>query len=111
MLLVGLSIFITALKLTFYNIDEIISLILRCKCGFELLGVNFCAMEEEKFSKQYNPNLVEDKIYSFWQQNNCFNQSQGEDRYTFSIIMPPPNVTGKLHMGHALDNTLLVNQI
>ena len=103
---VNLPIFITALKLTFYNIYEIISLILSCKCGFELLGVNFCAMEEEKFSKQYNPNLVEDKIYSFWQQNNCFNQSQGKDRYTFSIIMPPPNVTGKLHMGHALDNTL-----
>lgn len=60
----------------------------------------------EKFSKQYDPKLVEDKIYNFWQENNCFCQSKDGSEKAFSVIMPPPNVTGKLHMGHALDNAL-----
>ena len=67
-------------------------------------GVPF--IMEEKFGKQYNPKLVEDRIYRFWQKNNCFCQSKGRNKKTFSVIMPPPNVTGRLHMGHALDNTL-----
>ena len=68
------------------------------------LGVLF--IMEEKFGKQYNPKLVEDRIYRFWQKNNCFCQSKDKNKKTFSVIMPPPNVTGRLHMGHALDNTL-----
>jgi len=61
---------------------------------------------KEEFSKRYDPLLVEEKIYELWCNNNCFKQSNVEGKETFSVIMPPPNVTGKLHMGHALDNTL-----
>ena len=61
---------------------------------------------KEEFSKRYDPLLVEEKIYELWCNNNCFKQSGVEGKETFSVIMPPPNVTGRLHMGHALDNTL-----
>ena len=61
---------------------------------------------KEEFSKRYDPKKVEDEIYKAWQSEGCFKQKENSNKETFCIIMPPPNVTGKLHMGHALDNTL-----
>lgn len=54
----------------------------------------------------YNPADVEEKWYAFWEENKFFHAGVRPDRNPFCIVMPPPNVTGQLHMGHALDNTL-----
>ena len=57
-------------------------------------------------AKAYNPKEVEDKIYDFWQEGNYFHAVVDKDKKPYTIVMPPPNITGQLHMGHALDNTL-----
>lgn len=57
-------------------------------------------------AKAYNPKEVEDKIYDFWQEGNYFHAEVDKDKKPYTIVMPPPNITGQLHMGHALDNTL-----
>ncbi|MHB8157485.1 MAG: valine--tRNA ligase [Desulfocucumaceae bacterium] len=54
----------------------------------------------------YDPGSVEARWYSFWEENKFFHAEVKPDREPFCIVMPPPNVTGQLHMGHALDNTL-----
>ena len=56
--------------------------------------------------KTYDPKLVESQIYDMWLENDCFKAEPDPDRKPYSIVMPPPNVTGQLHMGHALDSTL-----
>ncbi len=56
--------------------------------------------------KNYDPKSFEDKIYKFWTDGNYFKAKIDPDKKPFTIVMPPPNITGKLHMGHALDNTL-----
>ena len=56
--------------------------------------------------KQYNPALVEDKWYSFWIRNKHFHADEHSAKPKYSIVIPPPNVTGILHMGHALNNTI-----
>jgi len=56
--------------------------------------------------KTYDPKQVEKKIYDMWEKNGCFKGKIDPDKKPFSIVMPPPNVTGQLHMGHALDATL-----
>ena len=56
--------------------------------------------------KQYDPKLVEDSIYQMWMENDCFHADPDPDKKPYSIVMPPPNVTGQLHMGHAMDSTL-----
>ena len=56
--------------------------------------------------KIYDPKLVEDKWYSFWEEHDCFAARTDSDRPPFSMVIPPPNITGSLHMGHALNNTL-----
>ncbi len=56
-----------------------------------------------ELEKKYNPKDIEEKIYKKWIDNNCFDAKPNKDKKPFTIIMPPPNVTGKLHMGHALD--------
>ncbi len=63
-------------------------------------------MSEINLAKTYNPAAVEDKWYEFWEKEGCFRPVLAEDRPPFSIVMPPPNVTGSLHMGHALDSAL-----
>jgi valyl-tRNA synthetase len=55
--------------------------------------------------KTYAPKAAEDKWYKIWETEGCFKPKKGSQGKTFSLIMPPPNVTGKLHMGHALDAT------
>ena len=54
----------------------------------------------------YDPRAVEDKWYRYWEENKFFHTEVNRGQKPFSIVMPPPNVTGQLHMGHALDNTL-----
>jgi valyl-tRNA synthetase len=58
-----------------------------------------------KFAK-YNHLIQEKKIYDFWEKNNLFRPIVKKSKKTFSIVIPPPNITGKLHMGHALNNSL-----
>ena len=60
----------------------------------------------KELPKQYEPKLVESAIYDMWMENDCFKATPDPDRKPYSIVMPPPNVTGQLHMGHALDATL-----
>ena len=60
----------------------------------------------KELAKQYNPEEVEDRIYSMWLKGNYFHAEVNANKKPFTIMMPPPNVTGQLHMGHALDNTL-----
>ncbi len=62
-------------------------------------------MSTKELAKQYEPREVEDRIYAFWQDNGYFH-AQVSDKPPYTIVMPPPNITGQLHMGHALDNTL-----
>lgn len=56
-------------------------------------------------SKQYAPNAIEDKWYAYWESKGYFH-SEPDDRPAYSIVIPPPNVTGVLHMGHMLNNTI-----
>ena len=56
--------------------------------------------------KNYNPSDVESDIYEFWLENDFFKAKIDKSKKPFTIVMPPPNITGKLHMGHALDETL-----
>jgi valyl-tRNA synthetase len=63
-------------------------------------------MTEKMLSKGYDPKDVEDKWYRFWEQNGFFHADENSPRPHYSIVIPPPNVTGVLHMGHALNNTL-----
>jgi len=56
--------------------------------------------------KAYEPQAVEDKWYSFWLENNCFTANPATTKPPYSIVIPPPNVTGMLHMGHVLNNTI-----
>ena len=60
----------------------------------------------KELSKNYNPKEFEDRIYDFWMSNNHFRAEVDENKKPFTIMMPPPNVTGNLHMGHALNNTI-----
>lgn len=60
----------------------------------------------KELAKSYNPSEVEDKIYDFWVSNNYFHAEMDKEKKPYTIVMPPPNITGQLHMGHALDNTL-----
>jgi valyl-tRNA synthetase len=55
---------------------------------------------------RYNPQETEDKWYKFWEENNLFSAKPDPAKKPFSIVIPPPNVTGILHMGHALNNTI-----
>lgn len=54
----------------------------------------------------YNAREIENEIYKFWEENNCFKADANSQKDPYSIVIPPPNVTGVLHMGHALDETL-----
>lgn len=62
--------------------------------------------EEHNIPKVYDPASVEKKWYEFWEKNRYFHAEPKPGQKPFSIVIPPPNITGKLHMGHALDNTL-----
>ncbi len=61
--------------------------------------------DRKELAKTYEPQEVEDRIYRFWQDGGYFH-AEVSDKKPYTIVMPPPNITGQLHMGHALDNTL-----
>lgn len=63
-------------------------------------------MTEKNIPTVYDPQTVEAKWYTFWEEQQLFHAEVEKDKNPFSIVIPPPNVTGQLHMGHALDNTL-----
>lgn len=56
--------------------------------------------------KTYNPKNFEDKLYKEWEESGCFKAERDDKKVPFTVVMPPPNITGQLHMGHALDETL-----
>ena len=60
----------------------------------------------KEFEKNYNPHDIEDRLYEKWLEKGYFHAEVNEDKEPFTIVIPPPNITGQLHMGHALDNTL-----
>ena len=61
---------------------------------------------KKELAKQYDPKDVEDRIYKTWLDGKYFHAKCEEGKPTYTIVIPPPNITGQLHMGHALDNTL-----
>lgn len=63
-------------------------------------------MEEKNIPTVYNPQAFEKKWYAYWEENKYFHAEAQADKTPFSVVIPPPNVTGQLHMGHALDETL-----
>ena len=60
----------------------------------------------KELEKNYNPSEIEDRLYQKWLEKKYFHAEVNRDKKPFTIVMPPPNITGKLHMGHALDNTM-----
>ncbi len=60
----------------------------------------------KELEKNYNPSEIEDRIYSNWLDKKYFHAEVDRSKKPFTIVMPPPNITGQLHMGHALDNTM-----
>ena len=62
--------------------------------------------EKKNLATTYNPKEFEERIYKNWEENKYFTPVIDKSKKPFSIVMPPPNITGKLHLGHALDNTL-----
>ena len=65
-----------------------------------------CEKCKKELPKVYEPQEVEGRIYKMWEENGCFAGHRDPDKKPFTIVMPPPNVTGQLHMGHAMDCTL-----
>lgn len=63
-------------------------------------------MSENNISTTYNPKEFEEKIYKTWEEKKYFTPEVDKSKKPYTIVMPPPNITGKLHLGHALDNTL-----
>lgn len=61
---------------------------------------------KKELPKLYEPKETEDKIYKYWLDNDCFKADSSSKKKPYTIVIPPPNVTGQLHMGHALDETL-----
>ena len=60
----------------------------------------------KELAKTYDPKGIEDRLYKKWEDNGYFHAEADRSKKPFTIVMPPPNITGQLHMGHALDNTM-----
>src|SRR3712207_281902 len=69
-------------------------------------GRKICMNENLNIAKTYNPKDFEEKIYKNWEEKKYFTPKVDQNKKPFTIIMPPPNITGKLHLGHALDNSM-----
>ena len=61
---------------------------------------------KKELAKTYEPKAIEDRLYQKWEENKYFHAEVDRSKKPFTIVMPPPNITGQLHMGHALDNTM-----
>src|SRR5680860_194922 len=62
--------------------------------------------EKLEMAKTYDSSLVEGKLYRYWEESGFFHAEVNDVKPAFSIVMPPPNVTGALHLGHAMDSTI-----
>ena len=60
----------------------------------------------KELEKTYNPQDIEGRLYDKWMQKKYFHAEVNPNKKPFTVMMPPPNITGQLHMGHALDNTM-----
>ena len=60
----------------------------------------------KELAKTYDPQGIEDRLYAKWLDKKYFHAEPDETKKPFTIVIPPPNITGQLHMGHALDNTM-----
>ena len=60
----------------------------------------------KELAKTYDPHGIEDRLYEKWVEKKYFHAQVDRSKKPFTIVMPPPNITGQLHMGHALDNTM-----
>ena len=60
----------------------------------------------KELEKTYDPSQIEDRLYAEWMEKGYFHAEVNPDKNPYTIVIPPPNITGQLHMGHALDNTL-----
>lgn len=60
----------------------------------------------KELSKTYDPQSIEDRIYENWEEKKYFHAEVDHSKLPFTIVIPPPNITGQLHMGHALDETM-----
>ena len=74
------------------------------KAGAQIRERKFIMSKE--LEKNYNPSEIEGRLYQKWLDKKYFHAEVNRDKKPFTIVMPPPNITGKLHMGHALDNTM-----
>ena len=63
-------------------------------------------MNQSRMEKTYSPQAIEKDIYEAWENSGAFTAQRVEGKKPFTIVMPPPNITGQLHMGHALDCVL-----
>lgn len=63
-------------------------------------------MMRKELDKIYDPKQFEDRTYAYWNDNGMFSAKPDSEKQPYTIVIPPPNITGQLHMGHALDNTL-----
>ena len=61
---------------------------------------------KKELAKSYQPKDFEDRIYAEWMEKGCFHAEVDSKKQPYTIVIPPPNITGQLHMGHALDETL-----
>jgi valyl-tRNA synthetase len=75
-------------------------------CGFAVTLQRRQEIKIMEMEKTYNPAAIEEKIYDRWLQKKYFHAEVDRSKKPFTIVMPPPNITGQLHMGHALDNTM-----
>ena len=62
--------------------------------------------KKHTLNEKFNPKDFEDEIYKNWEENGYFKPSEDKTKIPYTIVIPPPNITGKLHMGHALDETI-----
>ena len=63
-------------------------------------------MKKEEIQGKFDPKKFEDTLYERWEKNGCFKPSKDRTKTPYTIVIPPPNITGRLHMGHALDDTI-----
>ena len=62
--------------------------------------------ENNNIAKNYDPKEFEERLYAWWEEKGYFTPEVDKNKKPYTIMMPPPNITGQLHLGHALDNTL-----
>jgi len=62
--------------------------------------------QKKEMATTYNPKEFEDRLYDFWQEKGYFTPKAEKNKKSYTIVIPPPNITGKLHLGHALDDTI-----